>query len=86
MKFKSEDLSLAYNEYFDTLYASALIWLIGKFDEESMSWIEFEKPEFIELDNPFTVPSKETVNRITKGVLPLPSDFPSWIEWFEDIA
>ena len=47
MKFKPEDLSVSVNEESGNLYATALAWVIGKFDKESRPWVEFDKPEFI---------------------------------------
>ena len=80
MKFKPEDLSISLNVESGNLYATALAWVIGKFDKESMSWVEFDKPEFIELDNDLTLAPEEMIEEITDGILPSPKDFQSWIE------
>lgn len=80
MKFKPEDLSVSVNEESGNLYVTALAWVIGKFDKESRSWVEFDKPEFIELDNDLTLAPEEIIEEITDGILPSPKDFQRWIE------
>lgn len=80
MKLEPKYLSVSVDEESGNLYATALAWVIGKFDKESRSWVEFDKPEFIELDNDLTLAPEEMIEEITDGILPSPKDFQRWIE------
>lgn len=80
MKFKPEDLSVEFNRDTGKLFATALAWVIGEFDENSMSWVEYKKPEFMELDSSLILAPEETIEAITNGILPSPKDFQRWIE------
>ena len=80
MKFRPKNLSIAISKDGERLYVTALFWKLGRFDRDTMSWIEFESPIFVEYDEDLFIPSKKQIVEITGGIYPKVSDFPLWVE------
>lgn len=80
MKFSKDDFSLGIDFKTNRLYALALMWVIGRFDEDTMSWVEYEKRELLKYDNDIVVPTFDELIMITGGYFVGPEYFKKWIE------
>lgn len=80
MKFRPKDLSIEISKDGERLYVTALFWKLGRFDRDTMSWIEFESPIFVEYDEDLFIPEKKQIVEITGGIYPKVSDFLLWVE------
>ena len=80
MKFRPEDLSIEISKDGERLYVTALFWKLGRFDRDTISWIEFESPIFVEYDEDLFIPEKKQIEKITGGIYPKASAFPLWVE------
>ena len=80
IKIRSEDLSIEISKDGERLYVTVLFWKLGRFDRDTMSWIEFESPIFVEYDEDLFIPEKKQIEKITGGIYPKVSAFPLWVE------